>query len=336
MPPFMERNKVLDAAKYLLIILVVIGHFIEPSRDSDPVSCSLYCLIYSFHMPLFVMISGYFYKQRSLQQEILKCIPLLEICLIAHIGFYWIIKGNNLSLKDIVYFGSDPAWYLLCLIYWRMTTGLLLRFLTAKWLLALSIIGDLIFFYTGQNTGDYSLGRAIEFYPFFILGYSLKGRLETMTLRYKKAFILTGILSVIFILLTSSSLQFHLEFQRAGISDIRKFTDMETHWIFLYRYALLISALCISGLILVWITRSEKLQKLSVFGSRTLFIYYMHIFLLAGIRMHDLSLMQSLILAVITIDILTILADKPFCPYLMNPLCNLACVLKDRIKKTDL
>lgn len=37
----MERDRVLDATKYILIILVVLGHFIEPSRYTNSYSISL-------------------------------------------------------------------------------------------------------------------------------------------------------------------------------------------------------------------------------------------------------------------------------------------------------
>lgn len=56
------RNKSLDSLKFVLIILVVLGHFLEPSRYSNKLSCDLYSVIYAFHMPLFIMLSGYFTK----------------------------------------------------------------------------------------------------------------------------------------------------------------------------------------------------------------------------------------------------------------------------------
>lgn len=59
------RNLRLDGVKLLLIVLVVVGHCIEPTRYDNPVSGCLYSIIYSFHMPLFVFLSGYFAKVRS-------------------------------------------------------------------------------------------------------------------------------------------------------------------------------------------------------------------------------------------------------------------------------
>lgn len=142
----MGRNKTLDAIKYILICLVVIGHFIEPTKYTNELTQHIYCLIYSFHMPLFVMISGYFYKQRETKEELQKCIPLLEICILSHVGFYLIRNHGFLSLVNLVDFGGDPAWYLLSLVYWRMGACLLLKRLSAKHVLLISVVLDFVSF----------------------------------------------------------------------------------------------------------------------------------------------------------------------------------------------
>ncbi len=52
------RNSTIDIAKGIAIILMVVGHSCCPE--------GLYKLIYSFHMPLFYILSGYFLKEDSL------------------------------------------------------------------------------------------------------------------------------------------------------------------------------------------------------------------------------------------------------------------------------
>jgi len=56
----MEKNRLyyLDTMKGILIILVVLGHAIQ-STIPDYQHNFLFRLIYSFHMPLFFLISGY-------------------------------------------------------------------------------------------------------------------------------------------------------------------------------------------------------------------------------------------------------------------------------------
>ncbi|MNW30622.1 Acyltransferase family protein [compost metagenome] len=56
------RDAYFDNLKWLLVLLVVVGHLIEPLPNNTALQ-PLYLTIYTFHIPLFVMVSGYFSKQ---------------------------------------------------------------------------------------------------------------------------------------------------------------------------------------------------------------------------------------------------------------------------------
>ena len=53
-----KRDYLFDNAKGLMIFAVVLGHVLE--YDLTGIARALYIVIYSVHMPLFVLISGYF------------------------------------------------------------------------------------------------------------------------------------------------------------------------------------------------------------------------------------------------------------------------------------
>lgn len=65
--PMNKRDFTLDMAKGILIILVVMGHSIQYSFGSSWLMSerffddTVFKAIYSFHMPLFMMISGYLF-----------------------------------------------------------------------------------------------------------------------------------------------------------------------------------------------------------------------------------------------------------------------------------
>lgn len=64
-----ERIYKFDNLKAVLIFLVVFGHFLELVEGHE----LLYLVIYSFHMPLFMFLSGYFArfdKKKILEQLI--------------------------------------------------------------------------------------------------------------------------------------------------------------------------------------------------------------------------------------------------------------------------
>ena len=54
------RNKAFDMLKLFAIFLVVWGHCIQNLHTCDFYEEPVYKIIYSFHMPLFMVISGYF------------------------------------------------------------------------------------------------------------------------------------------------------------------------------------------------------------------------------------------------------------------------------------
>lgn len=64
-----ERIAYWDNVRFFLIILVVIGHGIHV-YDSKIFS-ALFLFIYSFHMPLFVLIAGMFHKNENIEKRVI-------------------------------------------------------------------------------------------------------------------------------------------------------------------------------------------------------------------------------------------------------------------------
>ena len=112
----MKRIDYLDNAKSGAILLMILGHC--SIRESMP-----FCqgLIYSFHMPLFFLISGYFIKIIDVKASVVKftnsCIRpyigtlLLSSCVLAELKSDW--GGYYLTLQR-EYFGvPHGSWTLL-------------------------------------------------------------------------------------------------------------------------------------------------------------------------------------------------------------------------------
>ena len=73
------RDYLFDNYKVLLIVLVVMGHFIEPCYRINAFLYTLKWLIVSFHMPAFIFISGYFLKNDHKLYEIFKKNKITDI-----------------------------------------------------------------------------------------------------------------------------------------------------------------------------------------------------------------------------------------------------------------
>lgn len=114
----MERDKTVDTLKYVLIIFVVIGHTL-PKFMGGVILTHLMNSIYLFHMPLFVVISGYLTHRQPIAKFKDTMLSLfLTLCTFEII---------SLVLKALVYHTLIPLyqpywtlWYLLCLILWRI------------------------------------------------------------------------------------------------------------------------------------------------------------------------------------------------------------------------
>lgn len=138
-------------------------------------------------MPLFVFISGYFTKKRSVGETFRGCIRLVETLFIWNIIYCIFDSSTELTIERLF----KPAfayWYLLCLIIWRLILQIM-PFKTLKHyvlILLLFVIG-LLWGFIDMDGGIMSNSRIIAFFPFFILGaYARETGLVTRIRKNKK------------------------------------------------------------------------------------------------------------------------------------------------------
>ncbi len=167
-----KRVVYFDNAKFLLIILVVFGHIISPYSNDHHFLNTLYKTIYTFHMPAFILVAGYFAKGFRKKGYMKKLtVKLLIPYIIFQIVFtiFFSIKGENPTLSLF-----DPQWtlwFLLSLFSWHL---LLFVFEKMKYAFVVSILVGVIIG-TLPFIGTYlSLSRTLVFFPFFLLGFLLQ------------------------------------------------------------------------------------------------------------------------------------------------------------------
>lgn len=170
------RNHHFDNIKALLIFLVVFGHLIEPLLDIELFKIT-YFIIYSFHMPLFIFLAGYFANPTT--KGLKKTAKLLvKYELIYGLIFLLLFgtSGNppNGGLLEAIAYALQPIWvlwFLLSLIGWRL---LLIAY--EKHPVAIVVIISVIigFNFIPFNFRILSLGRTLSFFPYFLLGYLAK------------------------------------------------------------------------------------------------------------------------------------------------------------------
>ena len=119
-----QREYLFDNYKVLLILLVVIGHFIEPSNDQNPFLYELKWGIVAFHMPAFIFISGYFSKRIP---SLKKMLCGLVIPYFVYEILYYLLYTFILDKETGFYFTRPKfsLWYLMALFAWRLLSPLI-------------------------------------------------------------------------------------------------------------------------------------------------------------------------------------------------------------------
>lgn len=187
-----------DNIKYLLIFFVVFGHMLQPFRQMS-YNSEIYSMIYMFHMPLFIIISGYFSKKSSLNTIKKGCLLLFETFIALHLLSIIVkfILSGDIAIKDLVIPGF-ASWYILSLILWRF----ILQFIPVKWLnhiflvLSGSVVVSLLAGYIPIG-GAFSVQRTFAMFPFFLMGYIIR---QTDSLqKFRMSPIIAGMLIVLFV-----------------------------------------------------------------------------------------------------------------------------------------
>ena len=163
-----------DNVRFFLILSVVIGHLVDSNMGKSGLFRSIFLFIYSFHMPLFIFISGLFAKSALLSRE--KAINRAFIFMVLGISLSILMLMTHFAFSDMPVFrllsNDSVPWYMFVLaIYMPLTY--FLRHLNMKYLLAAAVLLACAAGYD-KSIGDFFyLSRAIVFYPFFLAGYWL-------------------------------------------------------------------------------------------------------------------------------------------------------------------
>ncbi|MEQ8237058.1 MAG: CapA family protein [Syntrophomonadaceae bacterium] len=161
------RNPYWDNIKGILIFLVVFGHYLYAYWDIKPVT-TLVSMIYVFHMPAFVFVSGFFSKGENAA----SVKPLVRLA-VAYLLFNTAMMIYAVSFEGIALSILTPYysyWYLLALIFWRLTVRWVSKI---RGILIVSTIVALLIGFWSDVANILALSRIICFYPFFLAGYLL-------------------------------------------------------------------------------------------------------------------------------------------------------------------
>lgn len=321
------RDYYFDNLKFILILLVVIGHTIEPLIDISGKLKILYCYIFSFHMPLFVFVSGYFSKNyidnsknvKSIQRFLIPYL-LFQTLYVLFYKYLLNVPGTQITLVTPIYL----MWYLLSAFVWILITP---YFTKLKHCIPIAFILAILVGYAPDISTYLSLSRIIVFFPFYLIGYYInKSTIEKL---FNKKIKIISLLILIVAFLTS--LKIPTTFNAAWFYGRDNYVLLGSpFWysgifrIFIYIINIL---MCISVLSL---TPNHK-TKISKYGANTIYIYLFHGFIIkyfvfrTQIYQSIDNSLSKIVLIVISIIITFLLGSKFFIKltkFLVEPQIN--------------
>ncbi|AQY52266.1 acyltransferase family protein [Listeria weihenstephanensis] len=290
----MTKDVKLSNVKGLLIFLVVLGHLLLIVRGGME---SLIILIYSFHMPAFIFLNGYFAKNVNWK----KILNLLVLYIIFQ-SFYAVITyithyGEVFSFRfttpifHLWYLVSLSCFYAVAIILNKIGKFRIGSIFIVVVILIMSV--GIRWWTTGflmehpTISGQFlSLQRTFVFSPFFLLGFYINketmGKLSNFLGTFKwKVFLSSLLIFIVIYTLSRNPLQFENAFY--GFLQSSAFADSVSQ-LLKVEFQQYIVALLMIAIIFMLVNNRENI--LTKWGDNSLVIFLFHPVFFFVIRMH--------------------------------------------------
>ena len=266
-----------DNLKCFLIFLVVFGHLLR-CFELSLFTKLIYQGIFSFHMPLFIFITGYFSKKKS-YKEIFSYFKLYLLFQTMYLLFQiFFVDGNEKTRFSY----TTPFW-IMWYIFLLPIYLLVLRFIDTKnnYLAVLEIfisfcLSVLVGFF--QCIGDFcAISRFFYFLPFYLIGYYIK-RINIKRIdKFLEKRIRYIVLSITFLLAIAGCFWIsNLNVKNSVLFGNKSYVDTKSS--FGIRIMLMLIAL-VWIFLLCSLSPKGKLPFITEIGKNTLSIYLLHGFI---------------------------------------------------------
>lgn len=314
------RNPFFDSLKGVLIILVVFGHFLAYGLSSR-LCLATYNFVYMFHMPLFIVISGYFSNPSS-KRYWRRTLGLLETYFVFQLLFL-LLNQVPFSIHSLLVpqFG---LWYLLSLFYWRIILALsppLKKYgvYNPKVLLffafLIGLIGGVL-----PVSRFMSIQRTFYFFPFFMAGFCARNsRILTALNKNVFGWVSIGVIALVFCSPCILNSRLYLRFLGCDPYDVL-WEGMKTRLVnYIISFTLSASIVCAFRILL---PTKKHVSFLIQAGTGSLVIYLFHLFLLPVVPILPHYLLLYLLSALFVVGALSFISKYPFVRFFLNPISS--------------
>lgn len=263
----MKRDSFFDNYKAALILLVVMAHFIGPLAGKSHLMGAAQTSIYSFHMPAFVFITGYFSRNNQfpkLLRTTLLPFVMFQLVYYVMLNYIW---GQPSSLQILL--PKFTLWYLLSTFCWKLMVD---KLLLVRGMIPLAfVLGVLAGFDTTIGALG-ALGRTITFLPFFLLGHEFQKErfLELTKNKWVRALAATLLIVIFAVIFWKND---HIRFNVLTMKySYKRSNVLEYGWI--YRSGVYLLSTSLIYLIGAVVPREK--HWFTYIGQRTMAIYLLH------------------------------------------------------------
>lgn len=269
-----ERIQKWDILKFVLIFFVVLGHIAEQYEGAS----GLFFFIYSFHMPLFIFVSGLFSKRTIDKKRYDKIFTYFVLYIFIKI----IMCVSNYVNKGVIVFNlfeeNGVPWYAFAIFAFCIIT-VFLKNLDPKYVFIFSVILVCFAGYDSSLSGFLVSSRIIVFYPFFYAGYALDPNTVAEKLNKKpiKTASVAGIVGyIIFLCLEYDTIKF-LKPLLSGKNSFWTLEKLCGYGIF-FRFGYYVFVFLLGAMIISLIPNKLGNGTIAKLGSRSVQVYALHYF----------------------------------------------------------
>ncbi|GAA0568228.1 acyltransferase family protein [Actinomadura livida] len=167
-----DRDPFFDNARFLAVVLVVVGHTVTLFPPNDATHPAV-LLLQTFRMPLLIIITGHLARNFVFDDSKVRglvtglALPYL-IFELFYATYAWATGAAAFNLQILL--PTYLMWFLMSVIIWRLTVPF---WRNVRWPLAIAVALTLIS-YTHEMPHELTLRRLLALLPFFVLGVCLQ------------------------------------------------------------------------------------------------------------------------------------------------------------------
>lgn len=316
-----ERDYYFDNAKFILILLVVMAHFLSPTKSRSNWVLTFWQIANTLHMPALIFISGYFAKGYINSDGSVKVNRIFKIFMyysFAQITVwlfeYFVLKDTGISKSFLA--ARSSLWFLQCMIIWMLFLPVVTKVKT-KAAIIISIVVGILSGYDAWVSGSLSFSRVLVHFPFYLIGYYFKKEwlLKLKTTRNRILSIIFMVAVIFLVYKLGRKIPNGIITCDKNYYSVKLPFEMSIYLRWILRVAFYLAASALFICLMIWVP--VKKTFFSLWGSRTLQVYIGHRYIyLAELKYGWAALAVGktgiLIVALIAVATTVVLSLKPF------------------------